>query len=157
MTAAEPTPLRRPPIRQSTIVRSDAEHTFDVFVRRIGEWWPVQPYSLGEEKVASVTFEPRVGGRVYETWADGREVTWGHVTAWDPPRGFSMTWEVFSAVTDVELTFRPLGPALTRVAVEHRGWERLSDAECAALTTGPNRYDTGWATVLAAFSATFES
>ena len=27
------TPLRRPPIRQSTMVRSDVEHTFTVFVR----------------------------------------------------------------------------------------------------------------------------
>ncbi len=68
-----------------------------------------------------------------------------------------MTWEVFSAVTDVELTFRPLGPALTRVEVEHRGWERLSDADCAALIAGPRGYETGWATILAAFAATFES
>jgi hypothetical protein len=30
------TALRRPPVRQSTMVRSDAGHTFDTFVRTIG-------------------------------------------------------------------------------------------------------------------------
>jgi hypothetical protein len=33
------------------------------------------------------------------------------------------------APTEVELMFTPLGPALTRVAVEHRGWEALDDAQ----------------------------
>ena len=67
MAPTEPTPLRRPPIRQSTLVRSDAEHTFDAFVRTISEWWPVRPYSIGQDNVASVTFERQLGGRVYET------------------------------------------------------------------------------------------
>ena len=30
------TALRRPPVRQSTLVRSDRRHTFDTFVRTIG-------------------------------------------------------------------------------------------------------------------------
>ncbi|MFJ8815687.1 hypothetical protein [Amycolatopsis thermoflava] len=35
--------LSRPPVRQATLVRSDAAHTFDTFVRTIGVWWPVEP------------------------------------------------------------------------------------------------------------------
>jgi len=31
-----------------------------------------------------VTVERRTGGRVYETWTDGTEVTWGELLAWDP-------------------------------------------------------------------------
>src|SRR4029079_11538320 len=69
-------PLRRPPIRQDTVVRSDLQHTFDVFVREIGSWYPVRLYSLGQEKATAVTFERRLGGRVYETWSDGTEVSW---------------------------------------------------------------------------------
>ena len=39
------TALRRPPVRQSTLVRASARHTFDTFVTTIGAWWPVQPFS----------------------------------------------------------------------------------------------------------------
>lgn len=156
MASTEPTSLRRPPIRQSTTVRSDGEHTFDAFVRTIGEWWPVRPYSLGEDKVAGVTFERELGGRVYETWDDGHEVTWGHVTRWDPPTGFTMTWEILPAVTEVELRFRPLGPALTRVDLEHRGWEQLTEEDIAAVNVVPGAYEKGWETILSAFALRFE-
>jgi hypothetical protein len=41
------TPLRRPPVRQSVVVRSDRSHTFGMFVATIGAWWPVTPFSAG--------------------------------------------------------------------------------------------------------------
>ena len=41
------TALRRPPVRQSIVVRSGRRHTFDTFVRTIGAWWPVTPFSAG--------------------------------------------------------------------------------------------------------------
>ena len=143
------TPLRRPPIRRSTLVRSSREHTFGVFVDTIGDWWPLQPYSLGGERVRAVAFDRREGGRVHETWDDGTERTWGHVLAWDPPAGFAMTWEVTPVTTEVELTFRALGPALTKVDVEHRGWE-LTDDQFAGAATG---YAAGWVAILASLAA----
>jgi Activator of Hsp90 ATPase homolog 1-like protein len=146
--------LRRPPIRQHTIVRSDAAHTFDAFVRTIGAWWPVRPFSIGQERVAEVVFERRLGGRVYEAWDDGEQVTWGHVLAWDPPAGFTMSWEILPATTEIQLTFRALGPALTRVELEHRGWERLTEEQLAQATAVPGGYSAGWARVLAAFAET---
>jgi hypothetical protein len=59
-TGARVTPLRRPPVRQSVVVRSDRPHTFGTFVRTIGTWWPVTPFSAGRDRVRDVTFEPRV-------------------------------------------------------------------------------------------------
>lgn len=64
--------------------------------------------------------------------------------------------------TEVELTFRALGPALTRVSVEHRGWEALSDeqiAEDCALPGGHanGSYARGWAQILARFVAAAEA
>jgi len=47
------TALRPPPAVQSALVRSDIRHTFDPFVRTIGEWWPTQPFSA--RKTASAT------------------------------------------------------------------------------------------------------
>ncbi|MEU8663562.1 SRPBCC domain-containing protein [Actinoplanes philippinensis] len=144
-------PLRRPPIRRSTLVRSGREHTFEVFVRDIGVWWPARPHSLGQERVVSVTVERELGGRVYETWADGSQVGWGEVIAWDPPERFGMTWTILPAVTEVELTFTALAPALTRVALEHRGWDRLTEEQLAGATSVPGGYEAGWKRILEIF------
>ena len=147
------TPMHRPPIRQSTTVRSSAEHTFAVFVRTLDQWWPLRTHSRGQEQVVGVTFEERVGGRVYETWADGQTRTWGTLRAWEPPTRFVMTWDIIEPpVTEIELTFRPLGPALTRVQVEHRGWELLSGAELQAIGEKRESYDVGWAMILRRFA-----
>jgi uncharacterized protein YndB with AHSA1/START domain len=152
------TALRRPPVRQSVVVRSDRQHTFEVFVATIGIWWPVNPFSAGKDRVRDVTFERRPGGRVYETWEDGTEVDWGEVLAFEPPARFVMTWNMTSVVTEVELTFTELGPALTLVAVEHRGWEQLTDEQLAkdcALPGGylGGAYIEGWARILGCLSA----
>ncbi len=61
------TGLSRPPVRQSTVIRSDVDHTFDVFVRMIGVWWPVEPLSGGKDRVRDITVERRLGGRIYES------------------------------------------------------------------------------------------
>ncbi len=147
------TTLRRPPVRQSTLVRSGARQTFGTFVTSIGAWWPVQPFSAGKDRVRDVTVEQREGGRIYETWHDGTEIDWGTLAVWEPPRRFVMTWTGTPAPTEVEFTFAVLGPALTRVTVEHRGWEALTDqqlAEDCALPGGyqSGAYSAGWATIL---------
>ena len=141
------------PIRCSTIVRSDRTHTFDVFVRRLGEWWPLRPYSLSQDHVVGVTFTTQLGGRIYETRDDGSTATWGHVIVWEPPKRFAMTWDVLAGGTEVEVSFRSLGPALTRVDLEHRGWEHLSEHQ---LRTAVDGYRTGWAAILADFTAAAE-
>lgn len=164
MTASRPertgtvTTLRRPPVRQSVVVRSDAAHTFGTFVRTIGIWWPVRPFSAGGDRVCDVTVEQQVGGRVYETWDDGSQVDWGTLLVWEPPARFAMTWTSTPAPTEVELTFTALGPALTRVAVEHRGWEALTDEQLArdcALPGGytSGAYSAGWTAILGRFAA----
>jgi hypothetical protein len=155
------TPLRRPAVHASTLVRSDREHTFDTFVGTIGVWWPVQPMSGGGERVRNVTFERQVGGRVYETWDDGTTVDWGQLGRWDPPAGFMMSWQGTPAPTEVELSFTALGPALTRVTVEHRGWEALNDEQLAEDCAHPGGYSTGgydigWTKVLELFRVAAE-
>ena len=80
------TVLRRPPVRQSTLVRASAQHTFTTFVTTIGAWWPAQPFSAGKDRVREITVEQRQGGRVYETWDDGTDVDWGTLVTWQPPR-----------------------------------------------------------------------
>jgi uncharacterized protein YndB with AHSA1/START domain len=158
---AGPKPVR-PPVRQSTLVRCDRQRTFGTFVRTIGAWWPVMPFSAGCDRVRDVTFQQRPGGRVYETWQDGTEVDWGELLAWEPPERFVMTWNVTSVPTEVELTFTELGPSLTRVAVEHRGWERLTDEQLAADCALAGGYSggafaRGWAHILSCLSFAAEA
>jgi uncharacterized protein YndB with AHSA1/START domain len=160
--SAAVTPLQRPPVRQATLVRSDIAHTFEVFVTAIGVWWPVQPLSAGGERTVDVTVEPRLHGRVFETWADGTVVEWGRLLAWEPPHRIAMTWTSTPVTTEVELSFTELGPALTRVAVEHRGWEALSEtqlSEDCALPGGyaSGAYATGWAHILTQLAAAAEA
>ncbi len=64
-----------------------------------------------------------------------------------------MTWAIVSSLTEVELTFTELGPALTRVSLVHSGWEKLSDEQLAEDCALPGGYlngsfDTGWAFIL---------
>jgi hypothetical protein len=153
------TPLRRPPVRQSVLVRAPLRHTFATFVRTIGIWWPVQPFSAGKDRVRDITLEQREGGRVYEIWADGTEVNWGELTAWSPPDGFVMCWRGTPVPTEAELSFTALGRELTRVAVEHRGWEALTEEQLGEDCALPGGYSSGgyaigWARILGCFAAT---
>jgi Activator of Hsp90 ATPase homolog 1-like protein len=137
------TPLRRPAVHASTLVRSDVTHTFDAFVRTIGAWWPVNRASAGRDRVRNVIFERERGGHVYETWDDGTTIEWGDVTVWEPHTRSMMTWRVTPVPTEVELTFTALGSSLTRVTVEHRGWEAMTDAQLAEDCGAPGGYSTG--------------
>jgi hypothetical protein len=78
--AAVVTTLRRPPVRQSVLVRSDRQHTFDTFVATIGVWWPVTPFSAGQDRVRERVTEEQLardcalpggytGGAYREGWA----------------------------------------------------------------------------------------
>ena len=61
--ASTVTALCRPPVRQSTMVRSDVGHTFDKFVRTIGVWWPVAPFSAGRDRTAATPVAEDRDGR----------------------------------------------------------------------------------------------
>jgi hypothetical protein len=86
---------------------------------------------------------------VYEIWGDGTERLWGNVIVWEPLDRFAITWHTLSEVTEVEVHFKELGPALTRVELEHRGWERLTADEIAEWRA---RYAGGWKLILGLFT-----
>jgi uncharacterized protein YndB with AHSA1/START domain len=135
-----------PPVEKSVLVRCDPARAFAAFTAEIAQWWPMQTHSVAQVQVRSVAIEPRVGGRIYETDADGTDSEWGRVLTWSPPHGLSMTWHPGRPAephTVVELSFAAEGDA-TRVRLVHRGWEALGDRAEAARES----YDSGWATVL---------
>lgn len=138
------------PVRKSITVPWKAEVAFRRFTAGIGEWWPLSSHSVSESADASVTIEPRVGGRIVETAPDGAEHLWGTVTAWDPPRRVAFTWhpgQPADARQEVAVAFHPAGEG-TRVELVHSGWEHLGE-KATKMRAG---YDSGWDFVLAQYS-----
>jgi uncharacterized protein YndB with AHSA1/START domain len=89
--------------------------------------------------------EPRVGGRVFERSADGRETAWGTVRAYDPPHRLAFSWIVGLSVEQEQLVeIRFIAEELgTRVELTHSGWEKLGDTAVSRR----ERYDRGWGTI----------
>jgi uncharacterized protein YndB with AHSA1/START domain len=154
---AESAPVER--IRRSVTVLSEPRRAFDLFTAGMGTWWPVDAYSRAvsefsddDLQVIRLEFQALEGGRILEHLSDGRILPWAEVVDWHPPHNVVMAWRPHSAPeppTEVEVTFtaRPGG---TRVEVEHRGWESLSDGFREGLY---ETYARGWITTLECFAA----
>lgn len=138
------------PIVKSIEVRRGADEAFRMFTAEMSAWWPLKSHSRAKsaegEVAVSATVEPRVGGRVYETLNDGREIEWGVVEAHEPGALFVMSWRMArpeSQATRISVRFEPIAPDRCRVTVTHDKWERLGE-EGARLR---GNYDKGWVEV----------
>ncbi len=96
----------------------------------MADWWPLDTHAVSVERQGTaapgVIVEPRIGGAVIETRADGGTAVWGRVLAYDPPRRFAMTWHPGTdpdKSTRVEVAFDTRPGGGTRVTLTHSGWE----------------------------------
>jgi len=140
-----------PPVRKSVVVPLDRQAAFDLFIRRLPEWWPLAARSVSLDNAASCHVEARVGGRLYEVARDGQEHDWGTFLVLEAGTRAVFTWHPGvpkAAATEVEVRFEPQGNE-TRVDIEHRDWERLGAR--ASFVRG--LMDGGWPGVLARFEA----
>ena len=109
-------------------------------------WWP-PGHSVSAEPGLTVTFEPRVGGRIFERTPGGIEHDWGQVEVWEPPHRIAYSWHLRfdrADATHVEVTFSPGGDGRSHVTIVHSGWGRLA----AAAAERRERNSRGWAGVL---------
>lgn len=74
-------------------VECSAEHAFAVWADKTSMWWP-NDHSVSGEAGLTVTFEPRVGGRIFERTPQGAEHDWGEVIVWDPPGKLVYLWHI---------------------------------------------------------------
>lgn len=133
-------------IHKTVTVSCSVEHAFETFADGIGSWWPLKTHSVGGDNTETAIMEPRVGGRLYERMADGSEVDWGTVLAWEPPHRLVLSWQpnpTSPTPTELEVRFTDEGGS-TRVDLEHRGWEGLGDLAAQARS----EYAKGWPTVI---------
>ncbi len=134
------------PLRAAVMVPLEDTAAFRLFTEGIADWWPLASFSVGEERAQACFFEARVDGRIYERMADGSEVEWGRVQAWEPPRRVVYSWYPGHGPDDgqeIELSFIGEGDG-TRLELIHRGWERRGERAAEVRAS----YEAGWPVVL---------
>lgn len=113
-------------------VAVDRAATFDVFTRETDLWWRRGlAYRVAGRNPGTLTFEPREGGRLFETFdtSSGRQTfEYGRIKVWQPPSRLVFEWRNanFAAAecTEVEVLFDEIDSG-TRVTLNHRGWAAL--------------------------------
>jgi uncharacterized protein YndB with AHSA1/START domain len=136
------------PVRKSIEVKCSQEHAFRVFTEQMNAWWPRATHSIGQAQSVACAIEGRVGGRVFETLANGDQISWGQVLAWDPPRRLAFSWHLAQGqdtASEVEIKFSAAGSGTTRVDLEHRNWERFGGENARERR---DNYEKGWGLIL---------
>ena len=144
------------PIVKTVTVKATPAKSFDLFTNRISTWWKAGE-TLGKSPHQAIIIEPKVGGRWMERDADGKEIQWGKVLAWEPAKRLLLAWQINTnfkydpdLITELEISFAPAKAGGTVVKLEHRNLERLG----AGAETFVGMLDAGWlrhVTAVAAF------
>jgi uncharacterized protein YndB with AHSA1/START domain len=118
-------------VRKALRIKAPREVAWRVFTEKMGSWWPLAHYKIGEAKAVDAVLEPRVGGRWYERGDDGTTCDWGRVLVWEPPARLVVTWDIDADFhydpklnTEIEVQFNALDAGETRVELEHRRLDR---------------------------------
>jgi uncharacterized protein YndB with AHSA1/START domain len=137
-------------VRKTVMVDCAVEEAFRVFTAEAQSWWPTDGHSIYGDEVREIVFEEREGGEVFEISSTGEKGHWATVLSWEPPNRLVLAWNILERepiATEVEVRFLADGDG-TRVELEHRGWQALTEA--AAEKRGS--YDTGWDHVLGVYA-----
>lgn len=127
-------------VRKEIVVEAPIGRAFDVFTDRFGDFKPREHNLLGAP-IIETTFEPRVGGHIYDRAEDGSECRWARIRAYEPPTRVVFSWDIGPTwqlepdpanTSEVEVRFVAEGPDRTRVELEHRhidrhgpGWDAI--------------------------------
>jgi uncharacterized protein YndB with AHSA1/START domain len=150
-------------VRREIVVEAGIADAFSTFVERFGDFKPPEHNMLGAP-IARTTFDPEVGGHIYDVAEDGTECRWARVLAYEPPDRVVFSWDISphwqlesdaNRASEVEVRFVAETADRTRVELEHRhlerhgdGWEGVRDGVGA--DEGWPLYLTGYAALLAA-------
>lgn len=118
--------------RVSVLVRVAQDEAFRVFTEEIDQWWRRGfKYRVAGKRRGIIHLEPRVGGRLFESFEVGSETKifqTGTITAWEPPARLAFQWRAVNfgpdESTDVEVVFEGSQNG-TLVTVTHRGWSKI--------------------------------
>ncbi|MFN2446997.1 MAG: SRPBCC family protein [Vicinamibacterales bacterium] len=118
-------------VRKIVSVEASQAVAWRVFTEKMGTWWPLAHYKIGQANAVDAVIEPHVGGRWYERGDDGSTCDWGRVLSWEPPSRLVLSWDISAdwqpdatVQTEIEVRFIPDGDTVTRVEFEHRHLDR---------------------------------
>lgn len=145
------------PVRASVLVNAKPELAFETFAHQLGSWWP-RDYTFSGERFAAAGIEPVAGGRWFECDDTGREIAWGDVRVFHPPRRLVLSWAIGADrrpeaprhASEVEIRFALEGKKQTRVSLEHRQFARHG-AGAEELRAGMDS-PLGWKFILHAYA-----
>jgi uncharacterized protein YndB with AHSA1/START domain len=80
-------------VRKEIVVEAPIERAFNVFTDRFGDFKPREHNLLGAP-ITETTFEPRVGGHIYDRAEDGSECRWARIRAYEPPTRVVFSWDI---------------------------------------------------------------
>ena len=134
------------PIVHSTTVKAPPARAFELFTKHMGKWWGVGQ-TMGQSPHRDMVVEPHKGGKWFEIDANGKEILWGTVAAWEPGSKLLLSWQINSKFafdpdfsTDLEITFVAAQDGGTVIRLEHRNLERFgADTEKFA-----SMLNSGW-------------
>lgn len=150
-------------VKTAVTVKVPQARAFEIFTRDYAKWVPDGQY-LSAQRPAAVVIEPRKDGRFFERAADGTEMDWGRVRAFEPPSRFVFGWHLNShwqfvadpsQASEVEVRFVADGPAATRVELEHRHFDR--HGEGAEGLRAAVASEGGWPLTLQSFAKACEA
>jgi uncharacterized protein YndB with AHSA1/START domain len=145
-------------VRREIVVSAPIAEAFATFVNRFGDFKPREHNMLGSP-IARTTFDPFVGGHIYDVAEDGTECHWARVLAYDPPTRVVFSWDISpywqietdtERASEVEVRFIAENTDRTRVELEHRNLERHGEG-WEGVRDGVGN-DQGWPLYLARFA-----
>jgi hypothetical protein len=135
------------PVRKTVRVKVPLAHAFDVFTSGLSRWWP-RDHGIGGKPIEKVLMETHLGGRWLEISEDGTETSAATIIVWDPPRRFTMVWQVnarwkpdLAMKSEVDVSFTPDGPDATLVELVHHKFETMGAEAGASMRKD---VDGGW-------------
>lgn len=139
-------------IEKSILLACGQARAFEIFTRKISDWWPPERRHTKDPKSTIVLSED---GRFFERDASGNEVELGTVITWEPPARIVLDWYPGTDKdhpTRVEIRFAAEGDG-TRLVVEHGPTSASEDL----FSTRAPRYEASWSLVLDALSLSLDN
>lgn len=146
----------------SARVPASPARAFEAFTAEIGRWWTPNglfPFTDDPDGTLEFTGDGAERSLLYRN-TDGSVFEVGRVLRWEPPELLVVTWREATfpddVTTELHVRFEGLADGLTRVTVEHFGWDRLDIAHAArhGFPLGPfqQRFAEWWQGLLAGLS-----
>jgi uncharacterized protein YndB with AHSA1/START domain len=74
-------------------IQAPRERVWQALTTDLAAWWPAEINVGGAD--ATMRFEPKVGGRMYEDWGDGQGLVWAHAVMVRRPEALYMVGDSF--------------------------------------------------------------